>query len=63
MTASHHGIAFILSLVPLIISNTDLKLKTSSDYDASLCDVASTVLDVMGIEPAKEMTGRSLLLR
>ncbi|MGI6169806.1 MAG: 2,3-bisphosphoglycerate-independent phosphoglycerate mutase [Christensenellales bacterium] len=28
-----------------------------------LCDVAPTMLDMMGLEPPKEMTGRSLLVR
>ncbi|CAB3996770.1 2,3-bisphosphoglycerate-independent phosphoglycerate mutase-like, partial [Paramuricea clavata] len=47
--------------VPLIMNNTDLKLACPGDYNAALCDVATTILDAMGIELAPEMTGRSLL--
>ena len=48
-------------LVPLVMSNTDHKLKCPPDYNAALCDVATTILDVMGVNPPPEMTGRSLL--
>ena len=52
---------FFFILVPLIMNNTDLKLACPADYNAALCDVATTILDAMGIELAPEMTGRSLL--
>ena len=50
-------------VVPLIMHNTDLKLACPTGYNAALCDVATTILDVMGIDLAPEMTGRSLLAR
>ena len=59
----HYVNMFSLTLVPLIMNNTDLKLACPAGHNAALCDVATTVLDVMGIEQAAEMTGRSLLLR
>lgn len=45
------------------MNNTDLKLSCPDGYNAALCDVATTILDVMGLELAHEMTGRSLLAR
>ena len=54
---------FSVTLVPLIMNNTDLKLACPAGHNAALCDVATTVLDAMGIELAPEMTGRSLLVR
>ncbi|XP_028391357.1 2,3-bisphosphoglycerate-independent phosphoglycerate mutase-like [Dendronephthya gigantea] len=48
--------------VPLVMHNTDLKLACPAGYNAALCDVATTILDVMGIEQPPEMTGRSLLV-
>ena len=32
-------------------------------HNAALCDVASTVLDVMGLPIPKDMTGQSLLAK
>jgi bisphosphoglycerate-independent phosphoglycerate mutase (AlkP superfamily) len=55
-----HCVFFIL--VPLVMNNTDLKLNCPANYNAALCDVVTTILDIMGIEPAPEMTGRSLLV-
>ena len=44
--------------VPLVLINAgDKKLKS----DGALCDVAPTVLELMGIEQPKEMTGESLI--
>ena len=48
-------------LVPFIMYNTDQKLVCPPGYNAALCDVATTILDVMGISQASEMSGRSLL--
>ena len=44
------------------MNNTDQKLNCPANYNAALCDVVTTILDIMGIEPAPEMTGRSLLV-
>lgn len=41
----------------LVISNGDVKLRE----DGALCDVAPTVLKIMGIEQPAEMTGKSLI--
>lgn len=32
-------------------------------HNAALCDVATTVLDVMGLPSPQEMTGKSLLAK
>ena len=44
------------SLVPLIITDTNYTLK-----DGKLSDIAPTILDIMGLEIPKEMTGDSLV--
>ncbi len=44
------------SRVPLIITDTNYKLK-----NGKLADIAPTILDLMGIEIPKEMTGDSLI--
>lgn len=46
--------------VPLVLytPNTDLSIK-----EGALCDLAPTLLDMMGLEKPAEMTGESLLLR
>jgi len=49
--------AHSLNPVPLIVTSNGLRLKATG----SLADVAPTVLALLGIEPPKEMTGRSLL--
>lgn len=50
--------AHTLNEVPVIlVSNDELKLKETG----VLADVAPTLLELMGIEPPKEMTGQSLL--
>ncbi len=44
--------------VPLFVINAgDVKLKTTG----ALCDIAPTVLDIMGIKKPEEMTGQSLI--
>lgn len=45
------------NLVPLIITGQNLKLRSGA-----LCDVVPTVLEIMGVEKPREMTGRSLIL-
>lgn len=45
--------------VPLILyGRNDVKLK-----NGRLCDLAPTLLDLMGLEKPEEMTGESLLVR
>ena len=44
----------------LVINDKDVKELRSS---GALCDVAPTVLDILGIEKPKEMTGESLILK
>jgi 2,3-bisphosphoglycerate-independent phosphoglycerate mutase len=45
--------------VPFVMANTDLTFKCKDD--AALCDVAPTVLELMGLPIPAEMTGNSLL--
>lgn len=48
--------------VPFCMANTDRKFKIPPDHNAALCDVAPTVLDLLGRPiPAEDMTGKSLL--
>ena len=49
--------------VPLILACADESLGIDTRSDARLADIAPTILDLLGIEPAPEMTGRSLLTR
>jgi 2,3-bisphosphoglycerate-independent phosphoglycerate mutase len=45
--------------VPLILAGCDVKdIKLKN---GKLCDIAPTILDLMGIEKPEEMTGESLL--
>ncbi|XP_054168110.1 2,3-bisphosphoglycerate-independent phosphoglycerate mutase-like [Oppia nitens] len=47
--------------VPFIMANTDKKFASIS-HDTALCDVAPTVLDLLGIPiPEQDMTGKSLI--
>lgn len=51
--------AHTTNLVPLIVYGVnDIKLK-----DGKLCDIAPTMLDLMGLSKPKEMTGESLIKR
>ena len=47
--------------VPFLVINAP-EVKKLKDGGA-LCDVAPTVLDLMGIEKPEEMTGKSLIIR
>lgn len=47
--------------VPLCMSNSGERVFRGSEHDPALCDVAPTVLDLMGYEIPKEMSGKSLL--
>ena len=44
--------------VPLVVVGKDCKLKQSG---GRLCDLSPTMLDIMGLEQPKEMTGVSLI--
>lgn len=46
--------------VPLVVVGKDCKLKQSG---GRLCDLSPTMLDIMGIEQPKEMSGVSLLVK
>lgn len=48
--------------VPFVMANAPDEWSLKKE-DGVLGDVAPTVLDAMGIEQPKEMTGRSLLVR
>lgn len=48
--------AHTINPVPLIIVGADVRLK-----DGGLCDIAPTMLDIMGLEKPQEMTGESLI--
>ncbi len=45
--------------VPFVMTTNDFKLDTEGE--PALCDVAPTILELMGLEIPSEMTGRSLL--
>jgi len=44
--------------VPFIIASNEYKLK-----NGKLCDIAPTILDIMGIEKPSDMTGESLIIK
>ncbi len=48
--------AHTLNLVPVVMVGTDLKIK-----NGKLADIAPTILDLMGIEKPREMTGESII--
>ncbi|MDY0074345.1 MAG: 2,3-bisphosphoglycerate-independent phosphoglycerate mutase [Acholeplasmataceae bacterium] len=50
--------AHTTNLVPVLITKTDIKVNTGS-----LCDVAPTMLDLLGVKQPKEMTGKSLVIK
>lgn len=52
---------FCFILVPFIMTG-GLKFKEIT-HNAALCDVATTVLDVMGLSCPEEMGGQSLLAK
>ncbi len=47
--------------VPFILVNADPSYKL--DEGGKLCDIVPTLIDLMGMEQPKEMTGRSLLIK
>ena len=51
--------AHTTNVVPFIVIGEDCKLKDTG----ALCDIAPTILDIMGIEKPAEMTGESLIIR
>jgi 2,3-bisphosphoglycerate-independent phosphoglycerate mutase len=53
--------AHTLNPVPFIVA--DASLKGAKLRDGILADVSPTLCDVMGIDKAPTMTGRSLLVR
>ena len=50
--------AHTTNLVPLTVVGADVRLKPGR-----LCDIAPTVLDLMGLEQPAEMTGQSLIVK
>lgn len=47
--------------VPFIVTSSDFEFK--SGIDGGLCDVAPTLLQVMGVDAPTEMTGQSLMVK
>lgn len=43
--------------VPVIVTQAGLKLRENT----ALCDIAPTALDLLGLDPAEEMTGQSII--
>ena len=50
--------AHTTNLVPVVITQKDIKVNTGA-----LCDVAPTLLDILGIKKPVEMTGHSLIIK
>ena len=50
--------AHTTNLVPVVITDKSVELGTGA-----LCDVAPTLLDILGVKQPKEMTGKSLIKR
>lgn len=50
--------AHTTNLVPFTVCKAGISLK-----DGKLADIAPTILDVMGLEQPKEMTGESLIVK
>ncbi|KAH9949406.1 hypothetical protein B0H21DRAFT_728839 [Amylocystis lapponica] len=61
--------AHTTNAVPFIMTGDSTKLKFAEDKkdgdedEGALCDVAPTVLAVMGLPQPEEMSGRSLLVK
>ena len=49
--------AHTTNLVPVVITKKDISVNTGA-----LCDVAPTMLDLLGVKQPKEMTGKSLVI-
>ncbi len=45
--------------VPIIITDKNIKIKDGG----SLCDIAPSLLDILGVKQPKEMTGQSLIIK
>ncbi len=50
--------AHTTNLVPIVVTKKDIKLASGA-----LCDVAPTLLDLLGVEKPKAMTGKSLIIK
>ena len=50
--------AHTTNLVPVVITRKDISVGTGS-----LCDIAPTLLDILGVKKPKEMTGKSLIIK
>ena len=50
--------AHTTNVVPIVITKKDIKVNTGS-----LCDVAPTMLDLLGVDQPQEMTGKSLIIK
>ncbi|MDY0294215.1 MAG: 2,3-bisphosphoglycerate-independent phosphoglycerate mutase [Acholeplasmataceae bacterium] len=50
--------AHTTNLVPVVITKKGINVNTGA-----LCDVAPTMLDLLGVEQPKEMTGKSLIIK
>ena len=50
--------AHTTNLVPVVITDQSVKLNTGA-----LCDVAPTLLDILGVKQPVEMTGKSLIIK
>lgn len=58
----HPFTAHTTSLVPLIVVGKEFKGKKLKD-GGKLCDIAPTLLDMMGMDKPAEMTGESLIIK
>ena len=50
--------AHTTNLVPVVITDKNIKVNTGA-----LCDVAPTLLDILGVKKPEEMTGHSLIIK
>ena len=50
--------AHTTNLVPVTITDKNIKVNTGA-----LCDVAPTLLDILGVKKPEEMTGKSLIIK